>query len=313
MNIYSFYASKISPWLRRTEFGERLDIALVAFNANLQFSNSIYTKSGGKIYSGSELMDIFPELDPESMKAIRFFMRNQFISRENGLLIHPKYFYTEEEKSEYRKYRKELKAAAKYYHLPCHKIGPESLYYHHGLRFAPDYIKRNISGKLFADVGGYLGDSALVFAEYAPEKILIFEPDQVYHEKLEKNIRKFLMKESYDLHPFALSDKRMQTESFECRTLDEVSLNYTAPFGLLKADIEGMGLKFLLGAKKVIERDRPLLTIAVYHCEEELFGISKLLKEWDLHYHIEFKSLRPMTQLGELVLFAYPEEWKCEK
>lgn len=314
MSMTSFYVSKISQWLRQTEFGERLTMALIAFNANFQFLNSMYVASGGRIYSDSELLEIFPELDQKSMEIIKCFMHRQFNNDERSLLIHPKYFYTEEEKTEYKKCQKELKTTAKHFHLSYRQIGPESLYYHHGLRFAPDFIKRNIAGKLFADVGGFLGDSALVFAGYDPKKILIFEPNPEYCNQLEKNFKRSpLTKDHYDLYPFALSDKKMLSESFECRTLDEVSLNYSAPFGLLKADIEGMGLRFLQGAKTIIERDRPLLTLAVYHNEEELIGISKTLKAWNLDYHIEFKSLRPMSPLGEVVLFAYPNDWQREK
>ena len=46
MGINSFYASVVSPFLRKTNFGERLDMALIAFNANLQFACFMYADSG---------------------------------------------------------------------------------------------------------------------------------------------------------------------------------------------------------------------------------------------------------------------------
>ena len=189
-------------------------------------------------------------------------------------------------------------------------MGPESLYYHHGLRFAPEFVKKNIAGKVFADVGGWLGDSALVFAGYSPAKIAVFEPEQAVRTKLENTLkRNSVPGKLYDLHPWGLSDKRTVSDGFECRTLDDISAEYSLPFGVLKADIEGMGTAFLRGAERTVKRDRPLLSLAIYHNEDEFTGIYQLLKSWDLGYHIEIQSLNPLTPHSEVTLFAYPGEW----
>ena len=58
MGLSSFYVKNLSPWLRKTSFGERLDIALVAFNANLQFPIFIYANSGSKIFTEAEIEEI---------------------------------------------------------------------------------------------------------------------------------------------------------------------------------------------------------------------------------------------------------------
>ena len=312
MGLGSFYADKLSPLLRKSMLGERIDMALIAFNANLQFARFLYAESGGRIYSDRELEEIFTGMDRESLEIAKRFMHRQFNAPANGLMIHPKYFYTEAEKAEYKQWRKGLKAAARQFSMPFNLVGPESLYYHHGLRFAPDFIKRNIKGKLFADIGGYLGDSALVFAGYSPEKIVIFEPDPGCRKILEKNLRQRCLREQCDVHPIALSDSNTKSVSmpFECRTLDDVRAGYTTQFGVLKADVEGMGLRFLKGARATIEQDRPLLSIAIYHNEEEFIGISQMLQEWKIDYVVELKSLRPMSPAGEVVLFAYPQEWQ---
>ena len=313
MGINSFYASIVSPFLRKTEIGERIDMALVAFNANLQFARFMYAESGGHIFSESEIDELFPGLDRESLDAAKRFMARQYKALPNSLIVHPKYFYTEAEHAERRKLLKDFNSAVKRFHLPRHLVGPESLYYHHGLRFAPDFIKKHIAGKLFGDVGGWMGDSTLVFSEYAPEKILIFEPDEALVGKLKKTLaRSHLAKEKYDIYPFGLSDVCCVSNGIECRTLDEVSAGCSTGFGVLKADIEGMGAAFVRGAAKTIERDRPLLSLAIYHNEEEFTGIYRMLKSWDLGYHIEIKSLNPFAAHGELTLLAYPEEWKAE-
>ena len=186
----------------------------------------------------------------------------------------------------------------------------ESMYYHHGLRFAPEYIKKNIAGKLFGDVGGYLGDSALVFMEYNPARVVIFEPIAACREKLSTVLKKnSAVVDKYEIQPFALSDVGGIVDGMECKALDELSGQNSIPFGVLKADIEGMGLKFVKGAEQTIRRDRPLLSLSIYHNTDEFMGIYQTLKSWNLDYYFELKQFSPMEAWSELSLFAYPREW----
>ena len=100
MGINAFYAATVSPWLRKTELGERLDMALVAFNANLQFVRFMYAESGSRIFSEQEIAGIFSDLDSESLAVINRFMARQYKAPPNGLMVHPKYFYTEAEEAQ---------------------------------------------------------------------------------------------------------------------------------------------------------------------------------------------------------------------
>ena len=311
MMFESFYANVLSPVLRRTILGERLDMALVAFHANLQFAGFIYANSGSKIFSEAEIEEIFEGLDNESISIAKRFMSRQYKCVSNSLMIHPKYFYTQAEKDEYRRLRRDYDSAVRRSRLPKHLVGPESMYYHHGLRHAPDFVKRNIAGKLFGDVGGWLGDSTLAFAEYSPVRTVIFEPVEECRRRLVKNMKRCrISADSYELQPFGLSDVSGVFDGMECRRLDD--FEFDVPFGVLKADIEGMGLRFLEGAKETILRDRPLLSLAIYHSEDEFAGIYRTLKEWNINYHCEIRSFAPMASHGEISLFAYPEEWKAD-
>ena len=74
-------------------------------------------------------------------------------------------------------------------------------------------------------------------------------------------------------------------------------------------DIEGMGLKFVKGAEQTIKRDRPLLSLSIYHNADEFAGIYQTLKSWNLNYHYELKQFSPMKAWSELSLLAYPKEW----
>ena len=51
MGIRSFYASVISPLLRSTKLGSRIDIALVAFRANLEFAGRFIPRMKKIIFS----------------------------------------------------------------------------------------------------------------------------------------------------------------------------------------------------------------------------------------------------------------------
>ena len=113
----------------------------------------------------------------------------------------------------------------------------------------------------------------------------------------------------YEIIPFALSDCSTNIDEMACRTLDELFCSSKDAFGVLKADIEGMGLNFVHGAEQIIRRDRPLLSLSIYHNANEFTGIYQTLKSWDLNYHIEIKSFSPLSNWGEYSLFAYPKEW----
>lgn len=311
MGINAFYAEKISPLLHSFSLGRRLDMALIAFHADLQFASSAYSDSGGRIFSDAEIRELFSGMDASSIALAEKFMRRQYRCPRNGFMVHPKYFYDDAEKSEYGRIAGELRRTRRKYHLPP-AVGPESLIYHHGLRFAPDFVRRRIAGRVFADVGGWLGDSALVFGNYAPGRILIFEPDAACRKNLRRVLTRNGVKEgSFELLPFALSDRVANEGDMKCRTLDSCS-GEAGTFGVLKADVEGMGLKFLRGAEATIRRDRPLLSLSIYHNEEEFAGIYRQLKAWQLDYHCEIRQFSPLAMHGEYSLFAYPAEWSRE-
>ena len=311
MGLRTFYTDIITPLLVKIPLGSRLNAALVAFCADLRVSTAPYGQSPcNKFYTDAEIEKIFAELDNDSIELAKRFMHRQINMPAESYFIHPKYFYTQKERNEFKLLQSDYKKACKKYKYRYDEVGVESLYYHHGLRFAPDYIKNNIAGKLFGDVGGFLGDSALVFMNYDPGKVVIFEPMTSCQTAMLKILNEnSISREKYDIQPFALSDKAEIVDDMQCKTLDEISMQYSKPFGVLKADIEGMGLKFVKGAEQTIKRDRPLLSLSIYHNADEFAGIYQTLKSWNLNYHYELKQFSPMKAWSELSLLAYPKEW----
>ena len=311
MGLRSFYVNKITPLLKRIPGGSRLNAAAVAFCADLKNSTAPYGLSQkNRFYTDDEIENIFAELDAESITLAKRFMHRQISMPHESYFLHPKYFFTQSEREEFKRLQNDYKAACRHYKFRFREAGVESLYYHHGLRFAPDFIRKNIAGKLIGDVGGYLGDSALVFMQYSPEKIVVFEPIVECRDKLCKMLEKnSIPLDKYEIQPIALSDCSEIFDNMKCETLDSIATQYSTPFGVLKADIEGMGLKFIKGAEQTIKRDRPLLSLSIYHNADEFTGIYQTLKAWNLDYQFELKQFSPMVAWCELSLFAYPKEW----
>lgn len=70
----------------------------------------------------------------------------------------------------------------------------------------------------------------------------------------------------------------------------------------LKMDAEGCDLTILRGGAKVIQRDRPLMTLCIYHSPLDLFAIPLLVKQLVPEYRIFIRHHSPKTT--ETVLYA---------
>jgi hypothetical protein len=69
-------------------------------------------------------------------------------------------------------------------------------------------------------------------------------------------------------------------------------------------DIEGAEIDALAGARRIIEKDRPVLGICVYHRQDHLWRIPLLISSLSNDYKI---FLRPYSDEGwELVCYAVP-------
>jgi hypothetical protein len=55
-------------------------------------------------------------------------------------------------------------------------------------------------------------------------------------------------------------------------------------------DIEGAEVEALRGARKTIEKHRPLLAICLYHQPQHLWEIPFLIKSWNLDYTFFIRS-----------------------
>ena len=71
----------------------------------------------------------------------------------------------------------------------------------------------------------------------------------------------------------------------------------------IKADIEGMEVQALKGARELIKNQKPKLAICIYHLPWDIYKIPMLIKELNCEY--KFKIRLHSRGYEELVLYCY--------
>ena len=207
------------------------------------------------------------------------------------------------------------------------KIGAEVLIYQHGLVFWKEKVSPYLKGKIFIDAGACIGELVPAFLEYEPSKIYAFEPSQKNVRRFQKEMAKRrITQDKVEIVPAALGNKngvmsfddcggagQALTEnagSERCNVMlldDFCTQRGTSNIGLLKADVEGMGLALCKGAVNMIKRDRPVLILAAYHNREELLGQYEYLNRELENYYFELRDL-PSNSSFEITLIGIPRE-----
>ena len=194
-----------------------------------------------------------------------------------------------------------------------------------GAAFLTAEQRHGLSGKIAIDAGSYLGHYAIPFLkEYPFAAVWAFEPNAESRRRFEENMKRNRIDPArWRQFPFGVGDREEvifydaegidlgQSGETECRivTIDGIAREQGCldRIGLIKADVEGMGLKLLRGAVETIRKSRPVLVLAAYHCPEELFGQIHFLRENFPGYRFFYTDLPPGSG-WELSLLALPAE-----
>lgn len=182
----------------------------------------------------------------------------------------------------------------------------------------------NIKNKDIIDVGGFIGDSALIFREFTKEKIHTFEATSKNFELMQKTLQ---MNESSQIIPNKLalgsakgsmrinlagsassamySYNNGEYEDVSVITLDEYVRENNLKIGFIKVDIEGGEMDFLRGALETIKIQRPAMLISIYHHPEQFFGIKPFIESLDLGYN--FKIHKPVDNTISIETALYCE------
>ena len=278
--------------------------------------------------SPPDLEGAFPGLDADSLTTLRRFVASQYFSDLYNSNSIPPYAYvwsgicTQDEVDKAQADEKHLKELRARYQLRSGK--PSSLIHHHGLRCLPAKVLANLQDTVFVDAGAYEGDSTLVFLQYHPQVVWAFEPSPpnqaIFRHTMQAN---GVPEKSIRLIPKGLSDKP-STIHFDARVGGEctltnkgrckaelVTLDSLAPptrIGLIKADLEGMGMFMLRGAAETIRRDKPVLTLNFYHNPDEFLNTYAFVRNLGVPYEYKILTFYPPWKNYEVALLAWPSD-----
>ena len=190
-------------------------------------------------------------------------------------------------------------------------------------QYFPDSLYRIDDHEVFVDCGAYIGDTAeeLIRRNPAFSRIVAIEADPQNFNCLTKWIARLDAPVSSRISALNIAvgakrDKlRFQASGndgarlaadgnivVECIPIDDLAPEAGATF--IKMDIEGYELEALEGARRSIQTHRPILSICVYHRQDDLWRIPLLIHTLVEDYRL---FLRPHEADGkELVCYAVP-------
>lgn len=168
----------------------------------------------------------------------------------------------------------------------------------------------------FCDIGALEGDSIIGFIEKCNnqyKKIYAIEANQSACKKMKERIINDRNKDSIEILNFGVGEKRetisydgftsyQGNEKLEIFPLDEILKN--KPVTIIKMDIEGMELDAIRGGINIIQTQKPVLAICIYHLVTDIWEIIEYLHSILPEY--KFCIEQPFhTYMIETVLYAF--------
>ena len=175
--------------------------------------------------------------------------------------------------------------------------------------------------KVFVDVGAYTGDTTLDFVDTYKKykKIYCYEMTTESMATVKENLNKYdnivylnkAVSNNNRIGYFtndlidASTNKLINNGNVE---VEIVSLDndLLEKVDMIKMDIEGEEYNALLGCKNHIVNDKPILLISVYHNNEDLWKLPKLIDEFNGEYKFYLRNYGNNIFPTEIVLLALP-------
>lgn len=199
------------------------------------------------------------------------------------------------------------------YILPTNYFEYSTFIGKHGIHLIDDM--ENISCKHIIDVGGFVGDSALLFSPLTDKMVHSFEASPDIYEQMKKTIEFNNLANVIPIQCALTSHENSSIMMNICQsggsssiqvnegisyshqieitatTLDKYVAENNLEVGLIKVDIEGAEQDFLKGAMKTIVEQKPVLLLSIYHSADDFFDIKPMLESLNLGY--KFKIYHP--------------------
>ncbi|MFN4807124.1 MAG: FkbM family methyltransferase [Akkermansiaceae bacterium] len=167
------------------------------------------------------------------------------------------------------------------------------------------------SDDVVVDCGAAEGLFSIVAAQNA-KMVYAIEPVPFWHESLNKTFQHY---ENIELMPYGVGHKNAEMQMtndeiysritsdggirISVRTLDCLFFEKDIPVSFIKADVEGFEFQTLLGAENLIRKNRPKISITVYHDTNHFLEIMDYLR--NIHQDYTFK-LRGIAANGNPIL-----------
>lgn len=187
--------------------------------------------------------------------------------------------------------------------------------------------------EVFVDAGAYVGDiieNYLSIKSGVFKKIYAFEPDdrnyQAMIHRIERLRKEWAIEEDRIVPILAgVGEKRdilsissqksgsaspeanfcitssLESDRVDIYSLDDYFSGIKVSF--IKADIESFEFNMILGATQIIQRDKPLLAICMYHSASDMYSIPLLIKKILPQYTLSIRH--HYSDHLETVLYAY--------
>lgn len=234
------------------------------------------------------------------------------------------YFLTEQEQQEKEKWLATLPQIKKQYYFSGRYL-PEVFFYHHGLKLLPSSVLSSLKNKIFIDCGAFHGDSCIIMNEYSPSHTYALEllpsAKEIFYDTLIKNNidpanytfincgvsneeSSITLTDTKDMNTIKNTDSSGITVPIT--TLDTIFKNRKNKIGWIKMDIEGAAYQAIQGAMNILQEDKPLLTIAIYHTPQEFFALKPFIENLHLNYTFMVRNLNPTASHLETTLIGIP-------
>lgn len=189
--------------------------------------------------------------------------------------------------------------------------------------FDYDIIKID-QNDVFVDIGAYNGDTLLSFLDNYCEykKVICYELDPDNYKELEETAKKFTNIETRNnavgfnhgekiavniQEERSVSSRISKEQDGDAKQLIEmVSLDedIKEKITFLKMDVEGAEQDILRGAGRHIKEEHPKLAVCIYHGNEDLWKIARIIEELDDSYQMYIRYYGGTLYPNEIVLYA---------
>ena len=179
--------------------------------------------------------------------------------------------------------------------------------------------------EVIVDLGAYTGDTALSYIENYGEdcykRIYCYEITPATFAILQRNLAKYrdiecrmkgvgdsegkmLLRDNGTSMASANGLCVCDEQAGEEVVVTTLDIDITEPITLIKADVEGYEQKALIGARNHIANDHPKLLISVYHNNEDLWQIPRMIYDISDEYRFHLRYNSSPIYPTEITLFA---------